>query len=348
MALARLTVHDIDLMQEIINTKAFDDCEVYETKLTQLETGGFKSNYVGTCSRAASLFREAASQTGRECEIEGDRPVLIASRQRYETRFRVSGNSMPSRTGYYLVGPATKLLRCRGITANPDDLIEVPPGSEMDFVAEGASLSTFILNNDVRDAIYRTASHASALRVLPLKPASANSLRWAIAGFLRYHRSNGNRGDDGGMLARAFANCISDINAEAGANEDTSSLHRAVLRAEAYLHEHLEQVVPTYALAAWARVSLRSLQMGFMQQFGLTPYAYHTRLRLQAARRYLLRQEPEATSVTSTALAFGFTHFGRFAANYKSLFGETPRQTLHCRRVFWAVEGQSSVTETDR
>src|SRR5579883_2258531 len=54
----------------------------------------------------------------------------------------------------------------------------------------------------------------------------------------------------------------------------------------------------------------------------------HRYLRLR--RLWLVRQQLRAgtQSVKATALAFGFWHFGDFAQSYRSLFGETPSETL--------------------
>jgi AraC family ethanolamine operon transcriptional activator len=34
--------------------------------------------------------------------------------------------------------------------------------------------------------------------------------------------------------------------------------------------------------------------------------------------------------VTDVALEFGFWHLGRFAEQYKGMFGESPHETLRC------------------
>jgi AraC family ethanolamine operon transcriptional activator len=51
-------------------------------------------------------------------------------------------------------------------------------------------------------------------------------------------------------------------------------------------------------------------------------------MRLNAARRDLVRAGAGETSVTTTALRWGFGHFGRFSVDYRRMFGESPIATL--------------------
>jgi adenylate cyclase len=55
-------------------------------------------------------------------------------------------------------------------------------------------------------------------------------------------------------------------------------------------------------------------------------------MRLARARRELQRARQD-TTVTSVALANGFTQLGRFAASYRAVFGETPSATLRQTRL---------------
>jgi AraC-like DNA-binding protein len=50
--------------------------------------------------------------------------------------------------------------------------------------------------------------------------------------------------------------------------------------------------------------------------------------RMQFARRDLGKADPNATTVTEVATRYGFWHFGQFAGEYKSIFGELPSVTL--------------------
>ena len=50
--------------------------------------------------------------------------------------------------------------------------------------------------------------------------------------------------------------------------------------------------------------------------------------RMHLARRALREAAADAT-VTDIATEFGFWELGRFAVEYKALFGESPSDTLH-------------------
>ncbi|MEJ1936738.1 helix-turn-helix domain-containing protein [Nostoc sp. NIES-2111] len=75
----------------------------------------------------------------------------------------------------------------------------------------------------------------------------------------------------------------------------------------------------------------RTLHLAFQEAYGHSPAAYLRRLRLNAVRRVLL--EPGGAPVTAAATRFGFFHFGRFAADYRQFFGDSPSETARRRGV---------------
>ncbi|BBZ47215.1 AraC family transcriptional regulator [Mycobacterium parmense] len=86
----------------------------------------------------------------------------------------------------------------------------------------------------------------------------------------------------------------------------------------------------TAALARATGVSARALQKAFAQAGEAPPMTYLRHLRLQRVRAELAdasRARPSA-AVTTVASRWGFVHLGRFAQQYRQLFGESPSQTL--------------------
>ena len=75
----------------------------------------------------------------------------------------------------------------------------------------------------------------------------------------------------------------------------------------------------------------RQLEYAFRTVFDQSPRDYLQTLRLNAIHRTLRRSERGGSSVMHIALDHGVTHLGRFAANYRALFGEKPSETKRGR-----------------
>lgn len=81
-------------------------------------------------------------------------------------------------------------------------------------------------------------------------------------------------------------------------------------------------------LARPTNMSARALSAAFQKKMNTTPMGYLQQLRLQGARRDLYSAMPGRTTVTDVATRWGFAHLSRFAALYRSAFGELPSETL--------------------
>lgn len=84
----------------------------------------------------------------------------------------------------------------------------------------------------------------------------------------------------------------------------------------------------TVGLAGELHLSVRALQAGFKREVGSAPMAYLRRVRLRRARVALEGAHPSETTVQAVAMNLGLLHQGRFAADYRTLFGENPSETL--------------------
>lgn len=106
---------------------------------------------------------------------------------------------------------------------------------------------------------------------------------------------------------------------------------RLVRTAEEWMLAHLADSVRVPDLCAALRVSRRELEYAFRSIFDKSPRDYLETLRLHAIRRALLDADSDETRVIDIAYAHGMPHLGRFAASYRSLFGENPVETLRRR-----------------
>lgn len=103
-----------------------------------------------------------------------------------------------------------------------------------------------------------------------------------------------------------------------------------VRRAMAYVHSHPDEPLTVGDMAAAAGVGARALQIAFRRHLDITPRQYLRRVRLDLARRDLLAGT--YPTVAQTAMRWGFASQSRFAALYRSAYGESPVQTLRSVR----------------
>lgn len=102
-----------------------------------------------------------------------------------------------------------------------------------------------------------------------------------------------------------------------------------VVRVNAFIRDNLTEPVTIADLTRTAGVSERTLRSAFHDVLGVSPKQYVIRQRLCAAHIALAAADPETTTVTDIATAYGFYELGRFAGRYRALFGQRPSRTLH-------------------
>lgn len=107
-----------------------------------------------------------------------------------------------------------------------------------------------------------------------------------------------------------------------------SARKRTVDRACEYALAHLDEPLSILDMCRTLGASRRKLQYCFQETLGTNPVAYLRALRLNAARRELLKGASRV-SVQDVAARWGFWHLSRFSSEYREMFGERPSQTLH-------------------
>jgi len=94
------------------------------------------------------------------------------------------------------------------------------------------------------------------------------------------------------------------------------------------VRERIDTVVRIPELCTELGVSDRTLEYLFKEEIGMTPKQYSNVLRLNAARREMLRNRSVDKTVSQIAQRCGVRHLGRFANAYLRQFGELPSETL--------------------
>jgi AraC-like DNA-binding protein len=127
-----------------------------------------------------------------------------------------------------------------------------------------------------------------------------------------------------------IVNCLTSNNA----HERSARLRRhmkIIARFEEVLAAHPERQLPIPELCAAIGVSEGTLRRCCLEFLGMNPNRYHRLQRLNALRAALRRVDTPTATVGELAGLHGFSELGRFAAIYRTVFGETPSATL--RRV---------------
>jgi transcriptional regulator GlxA family with amidase domain len=104
--------------------------------------------------------------------------------------------------------------------------------------------------------------------------------------------------------------------------------YEVVRRTDATMRNLVGRPFSSAQLCNCLGMSERNLELHFHEALGVSPKAWFQYLSLHKARMMLRHHAPGRGSVTDTALACGFEHFGRFSEAYRKLFGEWPSQTL--------------------
>lgn len=102
-------------------------------------------------------------------------------------------------------------------------------------------------------------------------------------------------------------------------------LHRRLLLGVGYIHDNYNRKVQLKDMAQQAMLSEFHFLRTFRQCFGLSPYQYLKKLRLEEARRLVIKGK---LSITEISDACGFSDVRYFRKAFKSYFGESPTTQL--------------------
>ncbi len=107
---------------------------------------------------------------------------------------------------------------------------------------------------------------------------------------------------------------------------------RGLISARKLILEHDAEDLTLQDLCQAGGVSERTLQYSFLEHYGINPKRYLVVYRLNCVRDDLCRFGSDDLKIADVANRWGFWHMGGFAADYRTLFGELPSETLQRAR----------------
>ena len=129
------------------------------------------------------------------------------------------------------------------------------------------------------------------------------------------------------QLIHALIRCLTE-GAVSPVSKSTLHTGTIVARFEEFLEANPNTPLYLAEVCAAVGAAERTLRAACEQHLGIGPIRYLTLRRIHLVRRALLRATSSTATVTQIATDHGFWELGRFAAAYRTLFGETPSVTL--------------------
>ncbi|MCR8692768.1 helix-turn-helix domain-containing protein [Rhodococcus pyridinivorans] len=108
---------------------------------------------------------------------------------------------------------------------------------------------------------------------------------------------------------------------------ELASTPPALRKAVAFIESEAARPIRLEDIAAAAGIGGRALQYDFVRHHRTTPMRYLGSVRLARAHRDLQAADPSHETVASIAARWGFSSPGRFATQYRSVYGWAPRVT---------------------
>ena len=137
-------------------------------------------------------------------------------------------------------------------------------------------------------------------------------------------------------LIHALVACLADPDA-GKAKRDGGSHGRVMARLEDFLATKALEPVYLAEICSVVGASERTLRTCCHEHLGMGPIRYLWLRRMNLAHRALVNADPALSNVTEIVTEHGFWELGRFAVEYRALFGESPSTSL--RRPAAAIGG---------
>lgn len=259
-------------------------------------------------------------------------------------RARTHTSARDGRLAYVTFGPQTG-GSVNGLPIRPGLILAAEPATEVRFVTSAGweSIAILVTPEELREHLAARRREAGCrlprgVELLQADPAQARRLyawgkRLTTTAERKPELFNQSERALGAVRVELFETLLATIGRaevlESRRRDRTlQAQSRIVRKSEEYALSHVDDHLYVSDLCRAVGVSERALENAFREITGLRPVAYLTRLRMHQVRRALLAATPGSTTVSATALDWGFCHFGEFSRAYRDCFGEPPSATL--------------------
>jgi AraC family transcriptional regulator, ethanolamine operon transcriptional activator len=248
------------------------------------------------------------------------------------------GSTEMSYVGFFVPMKNPEAVACNGTVCNDHCWMLQVPGREFHFNVTGPNeWATVFIPLDVWEVMSADLHHLPGNHMIQSSPSLVASYRDLIRRYLSIDHSHSRFLEipsiQQAMEEEILALIAAMLKLEQGrstvrSGRPTISRDQVMHRAMSWLEDHPNFRVSTSALAAVTGVSERTLRSIFREFYGVGPLRYLKLRQLHSMRRTLKRVDPEKTSLSDVATEFGIWELGRFARDYRTLFGESPTDTL--------------------
>ena len=262
---------------------------------------------------------------------------ILFYRQGWSKRVIVDGATPP---GFFLFGgssPSRAPVSWCGVDVNRETLVYTQASTEIDFVVpDNSDHWVLLVPQDLLlgrlDPELRLAVLRQSHRHMSCRPAQAHALRQFVWHVVEKYAGRPELLADE-LICRGIESQLLDMLIRMmplghGVGDTATILDRRSKLCDAIAFVNDRKPVTVLELAAVVNASQRQLERNCREAWGITPKQYLQRVRMSGAHCDLRAADPDASTVTKIGNDWGFTELGRFAVEYKRLFGESPSETL--------------------
>jgi AraC-like DNA-binding protein len=262
------------------------------------------------------------------------------SKGAFSLPIRASGVLSQTRLTVGVILECSSPLKARQGIGHSGDILVHPPGFDHQCIfTGGASFAGLCIDTIDMAMIFGRegpladpAFWCKPFKYSPLDLRSARGLERCLnLVFARLARQKSLPATTGDYLkmsvVEAFAAPVIGASITAESPSITSAI-KIVSEVERYVDARSFRPVHISELCSYLKISRRTLHRCFEDALGIGPGAFLRQKRLCSVHSTLRRLDTRTANVTQVATDFGFLELGRFAHQYRQLFGEYPNETL--------------------